>query len=75
MRIWLSKPLYEALPFFYLFAGICFMLASIYLDYWHWPDICLFLGFGCLIAGMGVLLKRRDFRKNLVPPDEQDPEG
>ncbi|MFT4592035.1 MAG: hypothetical protein ACI80M_001357 [Gammaproteobacteria bacterium] len=69
--MWLSKPLYEVLPFFYLLAGVLLLGASIYLNYWYWPTICLIAGFVCLIGGLMVLLKRRDFRYN-VPRDQVD---
>jgi len=62
MRIWLSKPLYEFLPYFYLLAGIVCLLASLYLNYWHWPIICLIVGTACLVLGLVVFLRRRNFR-------------
>lgn len=62
LRVWLSKPIYETLPFFYLIAGIGLLVASLYLDYWYWPEICLVGGAACLILGLFILLKRRDFR-------------
>jgi hypothetical protein len=62
MRIWLSKPFYESLPYIYLIAGIGLLLASLYLNYWYWPTICLVCGIACLILGLIVLLRRRDFR-------------
>ncbi len=69
MRIWLSKQIYETLPFFYLLAGAVSLAASLYLDFWYWPTICLIVGFACLILGLIILLKRRDFRHNRRPPD------
>lgn len=60
--MWLSKPIYELLPYGYLVAGLAALIASMYLSYWYWPMICLALGFGLVIAGLMVLLKRRDFR-------------
>lgn len=72
--MWLSKPLYEFLPYFYLVAGVALLLASIYLDYWFWPTICLVSGFACLIGGLVVFLKRRDFRNNVVSPELDDDE-
>ena len=62
MRIWLTKPFYESLPFLYLVAGLALLLASLYLDYWYWPQICLLSGIVCLIFGLLILLRRRDFR-------------
>ena len=67
MRIWLSKQIYETLPFFYLFAGAVSLAASLYLDFWYWPTICLVVGFACLILGLVILLKRRDFRHSSGP--------
>ena len=60
--MWLSKPIYEALPYFYLLAGAAALAASLYLNYWHWPSICFAVGVASLIGGIVVLLKRRDFR-------------
>ena len=68
-RIWLSKPIYETLPFFYLIAGIALLIASLYLDYWIWPELCLFGGVACLTLGLFILLKRRDFRAEKRPED------
>ena len=63
MRIWLSKPFYELLPYIYLLAGVSLLLASLYLDYWFWPTLCLIFGILCLVLGLFVLLRRRDFRR------------
>lgn len=69
MHLWLSKQIYETLPFFYLIAGVISLGAALYLDYWYWPILCLIVGFGCLTLGLVVLLKRRDFRSNRKPLD------
>jgi hypothetical protein len=62
MRIWLSKPFYETLPYLYVVAGICLLLASLYLNYWYWPTVCLISGVFCLVMGLFILLRRKDFR-------------
>ena len=72
MRFWLSKPLYEAVPYLYLIAGLAALIASLYLDYWIWPTIGLVVGFACIIGGLVILLRRRDFRHNLKSPDAED---
>jgi hypothetical protein len=64
MRIWISKPFYEFLPYLYLLAGLALLMASLYLDYWLWPTICLLSGVVCLVFGLMILLRRRDFREN-----------
>lgn len=68
MRLWLSKPLYELLPYFYMLAGLACFVASMYLDYWYWPTVCLLAGIACLIFGLVILLRRRDFRNGGKPP-------
>ena len=69
MHIWLSKPVYELLPYFYFAAGLAALLASVYLDYWYWPTVCLVAGGLLVTAGLALFLKRRDFRQNRRPPD------
>lgn len=60
--MWVSKPIYESLPYFYLLSGAISLAASMYLNHWYWPTICFIVGLGCLVAGLVVLLKRRDYR-------------
>ena len=60
--MWIAKPIYESLPYFYLLAGIISLGLSMYLNYWYMPAICFVLGLGCLVAGLVILLKRRDHR-------------
>jgi hypothetical protein len=62
MRIWLSKPFYETLPYLYVIAGVLLLLASLYLNYWLWPTIGLISGVLCLVLGLFILLRRREFR-------------
>ncbi len=62
--MWVSKPIYESLPYFYLLVGALTLGASLYLSHWYWPTICFVVGLGCLVAGLVVLLKRRDYRVN-----------
>ena len=60
--MWVSKPIYESLPYFYLLAGAICLGASMYVNHWHWPTICFVSGLLSLVAGLVVLLKRRDHR-------------
>jgi len=60
--MWVSKPIYESLPYFYLAIGAACLGASMYVNHWHWPTICFVVGLVCLVAGLVVLLKRRDHR-------------
>jgi fatty acid desaturase len=74
MHIWLSKPVYELLPYFYLLAGLAALAASVYLDYWYWPGICLVAGILLVIAGVAIWLKRHDFRHNRRAPRIEHPD-
>ena len=60
--MWLAKPIYESLPYFYLVVGAIALAASMYVDHDYWPTISFVLGLLCLVAGIVVLLKRRDAR-------------
>ena len=60
--MWVSKPIYESLPYFYLLVGAIALGLSMYLNYWYMPTICFVFGLVCLVAGLVVLLKRRDAR-------------
>ncbi len=63
-QMWLSKPIYESIPYFYFVAGLASLGVSYYLDYSYWPILCFSVGFGCLLAGTVVWLRRRDSRRN-----------
>ncbi len=60
--MWVSKPIYESLPYFYLVSGGVSLIASMYLNHWHWPTICFVVGIGSLVGGLVLFLKRRDYR-------------
>jgi hypothetical protein len=60
--MWVAKPIYESLPYLYLVMGAIALGASMYLNYWYWQEICFVVGLGGLVAGLVVLLKRRDHR-------------
>jgi hypothetical protein len=60
--MWLPKPLYEALPYYYLALGVVALGARLYVDYWHWPLICAIVGVGSTAAGVWVWVRRRNHR-------------
>lgn len=60
--MWLAKPVYELLPYYYIAVGILSLGAALYLNGWYWPQICTAVGFGGVVGGLVVLLKRRDYR-------------
>lgn len=58
----LSRPLYEALPYLYITAGIAAAAGSYFIARHPWSDILLVLAVFCVLGGLVVLLKRRDYR-------------
>jgi MYXO-CTERM domain-containing protein len=62
MPMWLSKPIYEFLPYFYAGGGGLLLAASVYLDYGYWPATCLTLGLSLLVAGALLWWRRRTYR-------------
>jgi hypothetical protein len=60
--MWLAKPVYETLPFYYMAVGVLALVAGLYVNYWYWPLICVGVGLISLLAGLVVWLKRRDYR-------------
>jgi hypothetical protein len=72
MRLWINKPSYETLPYLYVASGLALLLASLYLNFWYWPTICLVSGIVCMVFGLIVFLKRRDYRRDspAVPKDD-----
>ncbi len=59
-KIWLPKLLYNALPYFYLGAGVAAFLATLYISDWFWvlPHYLLFSA-ACVHFGALVWHRRR----------------
>lgn len=62
--MWLAKPIYESIPYFYLIAGLSSIGVSTMLDNTGWSLGTFMIGVLCLIAGLVVWLRRRDSRRN-----------
>ena len=59
-KIWLPKFYYDALPWFYLFAGVAALLATLYIKAWFWilPHSLLFSA-ACIHFSVYVFRRRR----------------
>ena len=59
-KIWLPKLLYDALPYFYLVAGVAAFLTTLYISEWFWvlPHYLLFSA-ACLHLGIYIVHRRR----------------
>lgn len=69
-KLWLPKALYDALPYFYLVAGIAAFLATLYISTWIWvlPHYLLFSA-ACIHLGVLVLRRRNGARRRDMSPD------
>ena len=57
--MWLAKPVYAALPYYYFTLGVIALVARRYVDWWYWPAICAGVGALGIGAGAAVWWKRR----------------
>ncbi len=62
--MWLSRPVYEGLPFYYMAAGLAAAVAGFYVPRGLWAHLCLAAGLLLLVAGLVLWLKRRDYRSS-----------
>lgn len=71
-KIWIPRILYDALPWFYLLAGVGAFLATLYINAWFWilPHYVLF-SVACVHLGLLIMRRRRAFRRDM-PIDEAD---
>lgn len=70
--MWLSKPVYEQLPYYYLGLGAAAVAAGLVVDAGYWSDACLLAGLIAFVLGVVVLLKRRAYRASRSRLDFDD---
>ncbi len=72
----LPKPIYEALPYFYVLAGVGFIAGAAYVSHWYTgAPVYSFFGYFCLVAGMAIGLRRFTYRRaaRKQPADNGEP--
>ncbi|MGD9841613.1 MAG: hypothetical protein AB7F79_03575 [Steroidobacteraceae bacterium] len=60
--MWLSRPVYELLPYIYMMLGIVLLAGSGFVT-GGWINLMLVLGVAALIVGVVLWLRRRDYRR------------
>lgn len=62
--MWVTKPIYESMPFIYMAIGVAGAVAAFFVDEGRWQAITLAAGMVFLIGGLVLWLKRRDYRSS-----------
>lgn len=62
-KIWLPKLIYDALPYFYLVAGLLAFFTTLYISDWFW-FLPHYLLFSAACFHLGVLVYRRRNRQD-----------
>jgi len=63
MNVRLSRPLYEALPWIYIFCGLAALVASYFQPSKNLSLLLGLPGLAAVLVGIVVLLRRRDYRQ------------
>jgi membrane protein YdbS with pleckstrin-like domain len=62
--MWLSEPIYESLPYYYMALGIVAGVGSYRVHTWYWSEVLAIVAAVSLVAGLVLWLKRRDYRRS-----------
>jgi hypothetical protein len=60
--MWLSRPVYEFLPYLYMLVGAGLLAAAWLIEAQTLPSIFMVVGSLSLMAGLVLWLRRRDYR-------------
>ena len=69
----LARPLYESLPWIYILCGLLALVASYLNDSAVVSAVAGALGVVCLLGGLVLLLRRRDYRELRARYDKPSP--
>jgi uncharacterized membrane protein YesL len=69
--MWLSRPIYELLPYLYMLIGIVLLGVAWAVQLGTLPGLLMFTGAISLLAGIVLWLRRRDFRSRQAEYDEK----
>lgn len=60
--MWLSRPLYESLPYIYMIVGVALLSAAWFVDARTLPSVLMIVGALSTMGGLVLWLRRRDYR-------------
>ena len=60
--MWLARPIYEFLPYFYMLLGALLLGAAWFVSMETWPGVFMGVGSLSLLAGIVLWLRRKDYR-------------
>ena len=69
--MWISRPLYELLPYLYMLLGAGLLTAAWLVQLQVWPSIFLAVGALSLMAGLVLWLRRKDYRTKQAEYDSR----
>lgn len=70
--MWLSRPVYESLPYYYMGLGVVAGVTSFFVNGWFWPEVLAGIGAASLVTGLTLWLKRRGYRRSRSRLDIED---
>lgn len=62
--MWLPRPLYESIPFYYIVLGAAAVAAAFFIDSWYWAEISATGGVLSLVIGLVLVLRRKGYRSS-----------
>lgn len=69
--MWISRPLYELLPYMYMLLGAVLLAAAWLVEVSLWPSIFLAIGALSLMGGLVLWLRRKDYRAKQAEYDSR----
>jgi hypothetical protein len=69
--MWISRPLYELLPYLYMLIGGGALVAAWLVEVQPWPNLFLAVGALSLMGGLVLWLRRKDFRAKQAEYDSR----
>jgi len=69
--MWISRPLYELLPYLYMLVGTGLLAAAWLIEAEIWPSVFLSVGALSLMGGLVLWLRRKDYRTKQAEYDSR----